>query len=63
MGLGAEHPNMGSPVPEPRSMTIPQMKDWLVRHGKEDLVAELSFNRAKKVDWISALQREQQQHG
>jgi len=48
---------MGSPVPDMRSMTIPQMKDWLVKHGKEDLVSELAINRAKKADWVHAMEQ------
>mmetsp|Transcript_15229 Transcript_15229/g.39199 ORF Transcript_15229/g.39199 Transcript_15229/m.39199 type:complete len:753 (+) Transcript_15229:129-2387(+) len=54
---GLEQPNMGSPVPDMRSMTIPQMKDWLVKHGKEDLVSELAINRAKKADWVHAMEQ------
>jgi len=55
--LGVEQLSVSSPQPDVRSMTIPQMKDWLVRHGKEDVVAELAMNRAKKADYASAMQQ------
>lgn len=57
MGAGFEAPNMGSPVADAKHMTIPQMKDWLVKHGKEDLVSQLSFQRAKKAEWVETVEQ------
>jgi len=58
VSAGLEQPNMGSPVVDPSRMTIKQIKEWLVMHGKEDNVIELSRSQtAKKADWIRLMQQ------
>lgn len=37
-------------------MTIAQCKDWLTEHGHEDRAYELSNKRAKKSEYIAAIE-------
>ncbi|KAK9798122.1 hypothetical protein WJX73_001407 [Symbiochloris irregularis] len=42
--------------PQPKSMTIAQMKDYLVENGHEDKAYELASKKAKKGDYVAVMQ-------
>ena len=50
----------GSPSenqPDVKKMTVQAMKQWLMDHGQEEQVWQMSSKKAKKADWEAAVRR------
>lgn len=44
-------------APDLKKMTVQGMKQWLMEHGHEAEVWQLSNKKAKKADWEAAVRR------
>lgn len=51
---GFEAPE-GEDTPDPASMTVNQIKEWMTERGHEQQVFQLNKDKAKKPQWVGAM--------
>ena len=55
MDAGFEDAVPGADDPDPASLSIPALKAWLTEAGHEDVAWRLAGGRAKKAEYVAAV--------
>lgn len=48
-------PEAAPGLPDPAKLTVNEIKAWLMEHGQEQRVWELTTTRAKKAQWVECM--------